>query len=131
MLTQGVPLKVVQETLGHSSITVTADIYAHVAPELQRQAADAMQAALTAKLTATPANPGDYWRFVTIRGYLESLASETVRGTRSDYLHAALNARKTSSLNWPKRPSRPYSRGMPPGYAPRRPRAGARSLRVV
>ncbi len=52
MLAQGVPLRIVQETLGHSSITITADTYAHVAPELQRQAADAIDAALP------PAAPG-------------------------------------------------------------------------
>jgi integrase len=53
MLTQGVPLKVVQETLGHSTLGITADIYSHVAPEVQRQAADAIDAAL-AKPAATP-----------------------------------------------------------------------------
>jgi integrase len=42
MLAAGVPLKVVSETLGHASITITADTYAHVAPELRREAAEAM-----------------------------------------------------------------------------------------
>lgn len=46
MLVQGVPLKVVQEALGHASITVTADVYAHVLPELQRDAANRMDNAL-------------------------------------------------------------------------------------
>jgi integrase len=35
--------KVVQERLGHSSITVTMDIYSHVMPVLQMQAADKLQ----------------------------------------------------------------------------------------
>ena len=33
-------MKVVQERLGHSSIAITADTYSHVAPSLQREAAD-------------------------------------------------------------------------------------------
>jgi len=35
----GVHLKVMQERLGHSSISVTGDLYSHVAPALQRDAA--------------------------------------------------------------------------------------------
>jgi integrase len=46
MLGAGVPLKVVSEALGHSSIGITADVYAHVTPELRREAADAMDRAL-------------------------------------------------------------------------------------
>lgn len=46
MLGGGVPLKVVSETLGHSSIAVTADVYAHVTPELRREAASALDRAL-------------------------------------------------------------------------------------
>jgi integrase len=46
MLAAGVPLKVVSETLGHTSIVVTADVYAHVTPDLKREAADAMDRAL-------------------------------------------------------------------------------------
>jgi integrase len=34
------------ETLGHSNISITMDTYTHVLPELQRQAADAMDRAL-------------------------------------------------------------------------------------
>lgn len=36
----GVHLKVMQERLGHSSISVTANMYSHVSPGLQRDAAD-------------------------------------------------------------------------------------------
>jgi integrase len=39
-------MKVVQERLGHSSFAVTADVYSHVAPDLQAQAATAFGAAL-------------------------------------------------------------------------------------
>jgi integrase len=46
LLSAGVPLKVVSETLGHSSIAITADVYAHVTPDLRREAADAMNRAL-------------------------------------------------------------------------------------
>jgi integrase len=46
LLSQGVPLRTVMEVLGHSSITVTANLYAHVAPALTRDAADRMEAVL-------------------------------------------------------------------------------------
>lgn len=39
MLRQGVNPKVIQERLGHSSIAVTLDIYGHLAPNLQQEAA--------------------------------------------------------------------------------------------
>jgi hypothetical protein len=40
---QGVPIKVIQEVLGHSSIAVTMDVYSHhVLPDMQQQAASAM-----------------------------------------------------------------------------------------
>lgn len=40
-LRAGVGLKVMQERLGHASLAVTSDIYSHVAPEVDREAADA------------------------------------------------------------------------------------------
>ena len=40
LLEQGVHPKVVQERLGHSTISVTMDTYSHVVPALQREAAD-------------------------------------------------------------------------------------------
>jgi integrase len=43
MLNRGVPLEVVSATLGHAGYAITADVYARVRPQLQRQAADAMQ----------------------------------------------------------------------------------------
>lgn len=43
LLAQGLPLKVVSETLGHSTITITADIYAHLLDESRTAVADAMQ----------------------------------------------------------------------------------------
>ena len=46
MLAAGVPLKVVSESLGHSSIRVTADIYAHVLDEARAEAASKLQALL-------------------------------------------------------------------------------------
>jgi len=47
MLAQGVPARVVMETLGHSQISVTLNTYSHVAPELARAAADQMNTFLT------------------------------------------------------------------------------------
>jgi len=34
MLANGVPLKVVSEIMGHSSVSITGDIYGHVSPEI-------------------------------------------------------------------------------------------------
>jgi len=48
LLAQGVALRVVMETLGHSQMSTTADIYSHVLPVLMADAADKMNAALTA-----------------------------------------------------------------------------------
>lgn len=46
MLEAGVPLPVISRVLGHSSIRITADLYAHVTPELARDAADRLAGAL-------------------------------------------------------------------------------------
>ncbi|GHO75601.1 site-specific integrase [Ktedonobacter sp. SOSP1-85] len=42
LLSMGVQLKVIQELLGHSSIEITADIYAHVLPPTHKEAMDKM-----------------------------------------------------------------------------------------
>lgn len=42
LLSEGVHPKVVQEMLGHSRINMTMDIYSHVMPDIQREAADKM-----------------------------------------------------------------------------------------
>ena len=52
MLAAGVDLKVVQETLGHSSITLTSDTYTSVYPAVAAAAADAA-AALAPRATGT------------------------------------------------------------------------------
>ncbi len=44
MLAQGISPKVLQSILGHSQIQVTMDVYAHVMPELHRDAAERMDA---------------------------------------------------------------------------------------
>ena len=46
LLSKGVHLKVVSEMLGHSNISVTADIYSHVLPSLQENAAQELDSAL-------------------------------------------------------------------------------------
>jgi integrase len=46
LLAQGVPLRTIMEMLGHSTITLTANLYSHVAPTLLRDAADKMDAIL-------------------------------------------------------------------------------------
>ncbi len=47
LLAAGVPLPVIADLLGHSTIRVTADLYAHVGQGLRREAADAMHEALS------------------------------------------------------------------------------------
>jgi integrase len=46
LIAQGVPLRTVMELLGHSSISITADIYSHIAPAMMREAADKMDSIL-------------------------------------------------------------------------------------
>jgi len=43
LLAAKVDLKVVSELLGHSSVAITADIYAHVLPEMQQEIVDKME----------------------------------------------------------------------------------------
>jgi len=52
MLAQGIPLRSIQEILGHSSIALTANLYSHVGEQLKREAADAIDALLTAEAKA-------------------------------------------------------------------------------
>ena len=42
LLSMGVPAKVVQELLGHSTINITMDVYSHVLPSMQRDAMEKM-----------------------------------------------------------------------------------------
>jgi len=46
MLKQGIHPKIVQERLGHSTISVTLDIYSHVVPGLQQAAANRFDEAM-------------------------------------------------------------------------------------
>lgn len=46
MISNGVPLKVVSDILGHSGIAITADIYGHVSPDVARSAMDILAEAL-------------------------------------------------------------------------------------
>jgi integrase len=43
LLTKGVHPKIVQEVLGHSNISITLDTYSHILPNLQKEAARAME----------------------------------------------------------------------------------------
>jgi integrase len=58
MLSQGVSLKTVQEILGHSTYYLTANVYGHVAPELSREAAQAMDKALAGIVAGKPGRKG-------------------------------------------------------------------------
>jgi integrase len=49
LFSEGVPVKVVQEVLGHSSVSVTMDVYSHILPDMQERAAAAMDELLSEK----------------------------------------------------------------------------------
>ena len=53
LLQQGVHPKIVQERLGHSTISITLDTYSHVAPGLQEAAANRFDEAITTKYNKT------------------------------------------------------------------------------
>lgn len=46
LLSEGVNPKIVQEILGHSTVSMTLDVYSHVTPTMQREAAARMDALL-------------------------------------------------------------------------------------
>jgi integrase len=52
MAAQGVPARVAMEILGHAQISTTMNIYTHVAPELQKEAAERMAGALWPEVSA-------------------------------------------------------------------------------
>lgn len=47
MLSRGVHPKIVSEMLGHSTVAITLDLYSHVTPTMQREAAAAMDELLS------------------------------------------------------------------------------------
>lgn len=53
LLTSGVPAKVIQEQLGHASITMTLDLYAHLDEGMRRSAASQMDTVLATQVRAT------------------------------------------------------------------------------
>ena len=46
MLQAGVPVKVVSERLGHKRAQITMDVYQHVVPDMQEEAASALNSVL-------------------------------------------------------------------------------------
>jgi integrase len=46
--TQRFPARVVQDVIGHSHVSLTLDTYSHVMPAMLREAAEAMDRALSA-----------------------------------------------------------------------------------
>ena len=50
LLAEGVHLKVVSERLGHANISITGDLYSHVMPTVQREAAERFGASWRAAL---------------------------------------------------------------------------------
>jgi integrase len=60
LLAMGVPLEVVSETLGHSSIRVTKAVYGHLLAPARASAAEAMARALWTKESEKPRGGVDY-----------------------------------------------------------------------
>jgi integrase len=60
MLASGVHPKVAQERLGHSSISVTLDLYSHVMPGMQEDAAARVDATLRAALNRKNGGEGKW-----------------------------------------------------------------------
>jgi integrase len=50
LLASNIHPKIVQERLGHSSIAITMDIYSHLMPNMQEEAAAAVDGALRAAI---------------------------------------------------------------------------------
>jgi integrase len=55
LLQRGIPAKLVQERLGHSSITMTLDLYSHVTPEMVKLAAESLDGLLTKRKSSAKA----------------------------------------------------------------------------
>jgi integrase len=51
LLSRGVPVKVVSEMLGHADVGITLSVYAHVLPDMQDEAAKAMDSAFGPEAT--------------------------------------------------------------------------------
>lgn len=49
LLSRGVPVKVVSEMLGHADVRITLSIYAHVLPDMQEKAVEAMEDLFTSE----------------------------------------------------------------------------------
>jgi integrase len=47
LLSKGFHPKIVQELLGHATVSITLDTYSHVLPNMQGEAASAMESALS------------------------------------------------------------------------------------
>jgi integrase len=47
MLNHGIPPIIVSRRLGHSKVSITLDIYGHLMPEMQNEAADLMDELVT------------------------------------------------------------------------------------
>jgi Phage integrase family len=64
LLQAGTPVHVVSERLGHSKVQMTLEIYAHVLPDRQREAAETIGALLSGKVrsqaVSKPAEIGDF-----------------------------------------------------------------------
>jgi len=59
LLGAGVHPKVVSEMLGHSSLTITLDLYSHVTPTMQQQAVSVLDSRLSAPVASKLAVNGD------------------------------------------------------------------------
>ncbi|MGH3720552.1 MAG: tyrosine-type recombinase/integrase [Pseudonocardiaceae bacterium] len=83
-LATGADLKIVQDLLGHSSITITADTYAHVLPELARETAEAAARIVPRTRRATQES--------TEHGIPDSDRQRDLRGSHAGHHRRSLSA---------------------------------------
>ena len=64
LLSEGIHAKVVSDRLGHSSVQITSDLYSHVTPTIQREAADAIERRIGSPGMSNGMSNGDFGRIL-------------------------------------------------------------------
>jgi len=78
LIAEGVPVKVVSERLGHSTVVITQDTYAHVLPHMQRQAADVTEMLWQKRPTSDDSQPEQVKECAAIAYYGTQYKSHSV-----------------------------------------------------
>ena len=75
LLLEHVAVKVVSERLGHSSTNITQDIYSHVLPEMQQEAADAIDRVFEQKVAVGETLPASTGKIISLADRLAAKKS--------------------------------------------------------